>query len=341
VLFTLRFAEARAAQVHELDRRKQILNGNVQLAQVMARFVFTHLSTPVVETAWRPELRELLEKQDRDGLHRFVQQVHEANEALARALSPQPGATSPCASWYILDTAGRLLAVAPPNPRIVDKLYSGRDYFQGIMKQAGQPDRSAVHISRIYRSENNDLDKFAISAPVRAGPAADAPVVGVVVATLTTAPALGPLVTQADEHLVVLAGRKDVNPARGDNIAADGEAEYVIMAHPGHKWGQPAVKLDNARVRNVGQSSARSSTEMDPDYLDPMAERDPRYGGRWLAGLAPVGNTDFVVIVQERYGAELVPERPLAREPVLWIAVALGMLFVAGVVWYGIRARPR
>jgi hypothetical protein len=41
----------------------------------------------------------------------------------------------------------------------------------------------------------------------------------------------------------------------------------------------------------------------------------PRYRGRWLAGIAPVGNTELTVIVQRRYDDAIEPRKSLGRHP--------------------------
>ena len=47
---------------------------------------------------------------------------------------------------------------------------------------------------------------------------------------------------------------------------------------------------------------------MNASYLDPIAERLPQYAGRWLAGVAPVGNPETAVIVQQRYDQAIPPD---------------------------------
>src|SRR5262249_43198912 len=78
---------------------------------------------------------------------------------------------------------------------------------------------------------------------------------------------------------------------------------------------------------------------MDAHYEDPVAERDSRFAGRWLAGFAPVGNTEFVVVVQQRYDEVVESDQALLRDLLLWVAGALllSLAVVGGLFWYGLR----
>ena len=56
------------------------------------------------------------------------------------------------------------------------------------------------------------------------------------------------------------------------------------------------------------------------DYRDPVVG----FGGRWLAGFAPVGNTDSVVVVQTHYSAIVDdPGWTLFSRMVKWVGVPL------------------
>jgi hypothetical protein len=126
----------------------------------------------------------------------------------------------------------------------------------------------------------------------------------------------------------------------------------VILLHPAYSPGDPAVAVPAERLqavhRPVGgdefqladpRQGLRPEEAMDAAYEDPVAARYPRYAGRWLAGFAPVGNTEFVVIVQQRYDEVVDVDRKLFRDLLVWagVAVALGVLFVGAILWYGMR----
>jgi serine/threonine-protein kinase len=348
-------ARDRSARLEE-----EVLRGNVYAAQGVASTVLwqlERLSAPVVETAESDDLRRLLKGGDREGLRDFfAKKVKPKYDDPARGLA-RPGEESPFETWYTLDRQGVMLALAPPQrdrtllgETLLGRNFSGRDYFRGALRHAGERGRASVHISRVYPAENG-LYKFAISAPVRAGEDPDAPVLGVVAATVTTTSTLGSLQLHDERHTVVLVGRRDTTPPGGP-APAEEAPEYLIFLHPAYDRGDEAVALPAARLRAGPwppsgdefrlpgpRPGLRPEQAMDADYVDPVGARDARYAGRWLAGFAPVGDTEFVVIVQQRYDDAVDADQRLFLDLLLWggVAVLLGLLCVGGVFWYGVR----
>lgn len=50
----------------------------------------------------------------------------------------------------------------------------------------------------------------------------------------------------------------------------------------------------------------------------PSPTRSRKYAGRWLAGSAPVGNTELVVLVEERYEDAVAPQQWFFRRFLAW-----------------------
>jgi hypothetical protein len=77
---------------------------------------------------------------------------------------------------------------------------------------------------------------------------------------------------------------------------------------------------------------------MDDDYRDPLCQSSDESNERWLAGFAPVGATEFVVIVQQRYDKAVEPVKMLASDLGRrgWGALLVGVI-VLGVVWYYVQ----
>jgi serine/threonine-protein kinase len=347
-------ARDRSARLEE-----EVLRSNLYAAQGVASTVLwqlERLSGPVVTTAESAGLRGLLERGDWDGLQRFLAAVKQTHDDPARGLA-RSGDGSPFETWYVLDRDGvmRGLAPAPRDLTLLGRDFSGRDYFRGALRHAGERGRASVHISRVFHAENLGLHKFAISAPVHAGGDPKAPVLGVVAATITTTSTLGSLRLHDERHTVVLVGRRDTTPPRGP-APAEEVPEYLVLLHPAYRRGDAAVALPAERLPAVPRpergdefrlaepwQGLRPEQAMDAHYADPLAARDARYAGRWLAGFAPVGDTEFVVIVQQRYGDVVDVDQRLFLDLLLWGggAVLLGLLGVGAIFWYSVRRAVR
>ncbi|WP_437670312.1 hypothetical protein [Sorangium sp. So ce131] len=75
------------------------------------------------------------------------------------------------------------------------------------------------------------------------------------------------------------------------------------------------------------------------DWRDPLAARDPaKYGGVWLAGLAPVGHTELVVVVQSRADEATALDADPRLRLVAWSGVAVALL---GLAFAAAAARRR
>jgi serine/threonine-protein kinase len=341
----LSVARARAARLQE-----EALQGNLYAAQGVASTVLWHLeqlSGPVVKTAEDPRLRALLEKGDGPGLQRFFEEVHRTYAAPGGGYVQGDGEPS-FQSWHVLDRDGKLLADSGPNQDVLGWNFSGRDYFQGALRHRGERGRSSVHISRVYHSRNDNLSKFAITAPVHGPRGPGGPVRGVVAATFTTTATLGSLRLNDARRTAVLVGRRDTSPFNAP-AAVDAPAEYLVLLHPLYHRGEEAVAAPAARLRAIHQPSPGDvfrlpepglppGQAVDAAYQDPLLARRGSPGNRWLAGFAPVGNTEFVVIVQQRADEVLEPDRDLVRDLVLWGGVApLGTVLLLALGWYGVR----
>jgi len=128
--------------------------------------------------------------------------------------------------------------------------------------------------------------------------------------------------------------------------------KYLILLHPGYEHGVDPVDMPKETLGLLlnppggkqlslpDAASAGPRQVMDANYFDPVRERLPQYAGRWLAGLAPVGNTEMVVIVQQRYEEAIPSDRGT-----IWsgAAMLLGALLILAIGWFAFQwlARPR
>jgi hypothetical protein len=254
------------------------------------------------------------------------------------------GGADPLASWMVLDSAGRLLAVSH-GEGVRDPRLAGRDYFHGAMAGARPGGRPFIHVSRAYLSQNQRIYKFGITAAVR-DPSANGAILGVVGVTLATGATLGPRLVDGDQR-AVLALPADDYPPHEPRVAPMLPAEYLIVVHPAYRPRQAPLRMPGGllppRIRRPGGELqlTHGDDTLPPldDYRDPAAQLDPSYAGRWLAGFAPVGNTEFVVIVQEPYRAVTAPDGVLLRQLSMWLGVTLVLGAAATTVLVVLRLR--
>jgi hypothetical protein len=266
-----------------------------------------------------------------------------------------------------LDSEGKLLAASRMRQPIIGKYYDWRDYFREAVHHAKPAAKSRVHISQVFVADSDDLPKFAFSAPVFADPDRGGGLLGVVVATITTAADLGLLRLEDGGRTVVLVGRRepnthrDKNSPRGDLPADQSPSpstarlpEFPILFHPGYPYpGSEPIGMPGERIRAVlrprprdecpgeefrlpelSQTTDTTGVVAD-DYRDPLGKQNPKYGGRWLAAFAPVGGTELVVVVQQRYNKAVAPDLTLALDSFLGGGVALTLIaIVVGIVGY-------
>jgi hypothetical protein len=117
------------------------------------------------------------------------------------------------------------------------------------------------------------------------------------------------------------------------------------MLHPAYQSGTKAVPLEHDILKVVHRPVSGEeftlpgprdpSRSIDVNYHDPV---DPQKG-RWLAGFAPVGNTEYVVIVQQRVENALEADSSLLRTLLLWGASALCLGAMGTVALRGFARR--
>ncbi len=290
-------------------RREEILEGNVFTARFAANVILGRMqewATRVESMARSPELVELLSawnKSLKDRPYSRPEDVRERPEAkrLQEFLNNLPKEPL-VVNWHLMDTHGVMVARTPA--AIVGVDFRERDYFKGTLGHVGRKGLASVHVSSVYRSQMDGLDKFDICAPVVEG----STVIGVVAVAVTTDPTLGVPHIQSQQRKVVLIGPWDPSPPN-KLLPTERPPEFVVLLHPSMVPGQEAVPLDRGMLpagfprtcdHELSLNDTRpAKTLMKSDYRDPFASRDPQYRGRWLAGFAPVGSTGFVVIVQQ------------------------------------------
>jgi serine/threonine-protein kinase len=346
VIAALTVARQRESQLMEEARRGNLWSART--AAISFLWQLDQFSRTIEKQADDPALIALLRDRDFGGARRWLVE-----------LSHRHGADEGFESWFLQDGSGAAIGRAPEKMELVGRDFSARDYYVGARRHIGAHGPAAVHVSRVFRSEADGLYKFALSAPVWVSGQTTPQLLGVITATMTTASTMGSLRLNDERREAVLVGRIDPSVRE-----AEASAPYRILVHPAYHRRDEAAPLDNRRLQSLPRPnpdapelqlspaaaprpraapSIGASVEgmTDDFYTDPMSQRDSRYGGRWLAAFAPVGNTEMVVIVQQRYDEVIQPDKTLTRNLALALgsALAIGLLFTAAVAWYGSRRR--
>jgi len=273
-------------------------------------------------------LAEMLARDDRKGLEEVVQKL----------CSDKSVTFITC---YVINRDGIMVAHAPPADYMIGRDFSWRNHFQGAREKAGMPAGNALHVSHVYRGRSDDVYKFAVSAPI-----VDSQ--NNFLGTIATSVATMPLTISDDSRKVALIAPADINgpSERRSN-------QHVIVYHPGYRKGIDPVEfpaIDTIRMK-TGEAGAQQPelaqrkpvVYHDVNYADPAASVAPDYAGRWIAGFVPVGNTGFVVAVQQRFDDAVSLEPATVWRLALGSALAsiVAIAIVLMVLWQWARSRRR
>jgi hypothetical protein len=282
-----------------------------------------------------PRLAVLLAKDDRKGLEKAILDICE-------------GQPIPFKTCYIINRDGIMVAHSPRADQMIGGDFSWRNHFQGAkalaldMKGAG----GAVHISRVYRGRSDNFYKFAVSAPILD---AQKNFLGVIATSVMTDASMGLVSLHEGKRKVALIAPTDTDtPEVG---LENRVAKYVVLYHPGYRKGMDPVEfpyLDKLGLRPDLTSKqefqlADSNRQIAPDdnYLDPVSSVVKEYAGRWIAGFAPVGNTGFVVVVQQRFEDAVSLESATLWNLALWSVLAsiVVVVILLAILWHWARRR--
>lgn len=288
--------------------RQEVCRGNEFAARHVASTLMGRLQdvgAPVLAAADQPALHRACAEADWDAASDRIRHLMRADRTAF-------------ATVFVLDPGGTIRAEWPGGNRVVGQNFRDRDYFRGAVARADRTGRERVHLSRVFRSRNDGLDKLAVSVPFRpGGPGGPVWVLG---ATLPTDADFGVGGLHDERRKAVLLAPRDVGPTAG-------APEYVILVHPGYTAREPTVPVPPELL----QPAPLTGFAPRDDYADPMAAAHPVYAGRWLIGFAPVPDTELVVLVQQPYAEVVNPHRTFFRRSVEWAAATVALVGLIGL----------
>ncbi len=258
-------------------------------------------------------------------------------------------------SWFLTDARGVQIWRREFSDRTLGDIFNYRDYFHGqgfdynretVPENIG-PLQSA-HVSVAYKSTTTDRHTVAMSVPVR-NKAGD--VIGVYARTAH----LGQLQSRLGRRMLNDSHEQVERIIALAEFRASGElrlldhpflTERVVHSAEENQHDDELfqkLRMNQETVEEIQKALKAGEKERRevklPSYLDPVSQlTDPsasRYDGEWMAAMAPVPGTGWLVIVQERRDAALKPVQTMAVRATqqAWLAVLIALAMMA-TVWF-------
>lgn len=256
-------------------------------------------------------------------------------------------------SWFLNDQVGIQIWRRPFSNVTLGKDFSYRDYFHGRGEDYDK-DRipedisplSHPHVCNAYKSTTTGRQTVALSVPVRNK-------AGEVVAVLSRSVHLGDLQERmgrliqepdADSVHRVIALVESRDKSRWRLLDHPYLTEDVVHAAEKNNTDGALLEklsLDESTVKSIQASQARDrSLEVQLElYKDPVGSlpdsRAALYQGDWLAAMAPVSDVGWMVIVQERRDAALLPVKTVAERASrqTWLSVLTTAIALMAILW--------
>jgi serine/threonine-protein kinase len=260
-----------------------------ELLGIMAKW-----SKAVRERPDPAQLRNLLEGPEQEEIQKVCERLHQASQG-------DPAYED----WFVVDERGTLVA-RTPKPVNLGETYESRDYFKGMRAHLAVGNAGSAHISAAFRAAVDGHAKFVVCRPIQQ----EGRFLGMIAMAMGTHRTMGiPNLHDGDRNVVVIAPWDPSRRAKDPEPIWPSPPNYVLFLHPGYKnSSEPPVaiqipELPAGGVRKCPEDLLASESAKAwgiAEFSDPFAAQNPAYAGHWLAGMAPVGNTGFLVLVQQR-----------------------------------------
>ena len=248
------------------------------------------------------------------------------------------------ASWFITDAEGYQRWRHPYNPNTIDQNFRWRDYFHGRNEEydparpqdwADLPPIEASYITHAFQS--NATLRYMVALAVPVWDERRERVIGILARTIHLGDLLAAykvrLQSSADDEIdriIALVDSRDWELLdhrwmTRENLEGRDPTERLVL--------DERLQQKLQRLRSEG---AINGNDREAEYEDPVGQFAPNeYGGTWLAAFAPVGETGWTAVVQERRPAALRPIDAMQSEVLrygLWALIVSCTL--VGLLWY-------
>jgi len=306
------------AAVNIADRLQEPGRSQAALARQGAAAIHIRLRQmiqAVTAASEHPQLGKMLTTRDFVGLQSFI-------ENTGSSLTDLDG-QSPFESWFIIDNRDGYIVARWPEMSPLDENvdFRSRDYYLGALRPANVESVPSVYVSRVFGSLSDEMYKFGLSAVLRDGEK----VAGIIVASVTTSRRMGLPDEGSNTFVTALLARRDPFLVPEEPGTPEEASDFLILLHPAYERGMAPVWFPRRYAEVLPNGSL-------DDYVDPVASHGDsqaqEYSGPWKASFAGVLDSEFIVLIQQRYPAPV---------PIKWwvaLSICLAGILIAVAIKY-------
>jgi serine/threonine-protein kinase len=229
----------------------------------------------------------------------------------------RPGENPPIINWFVMEPGGTILSDSYENPRSVGINYAFRDYYVGLIGPHAPDDPSAVYVSRVYQSEQDERFKFTVISRVWDGDR----LLGLLGASLAVDSKVVALDMAAEWPGARVVGPLDRGTRSGEEPASRYLPSYVAVLDRGYSVpGQRPGAVGSDKRAMLEAFANDSALRQATDWFSAIGA---------LVHYARIGDTQYVAVLDRSYPG---PVRFLALHPlsglVLLGVLALGLALI-------------
>jgi serine/threonine protein kinase len=303
----------------------QVWTGNADYARQLAAsadYQFLLVKYAVGQTAQDNELHDLLTQPAAAPLQ-WQRYLEKTKRDFLRWFT-RPGEKPPIINWFVMDPHGTILADSYEEPTSVGKKYDFRDYYQGLYAQDPETAKTAVYLSQVYESEQDD--RFKVTATTRVWKGDQ--LLGFVGASLAVDAKMVALDMKREAPGAALAGPMDHNRRPGSSPSSPQLPDFVLLLHRDYTVpGQKPLAVTGREHDRLQDFAENPALQQAADALGPKGA---------FVHYVRVGDSHFVVIVKRPYPW---PFHDLFQQPFGWSLALASVCLGLGVTlrWYRIR----
>lgn len=198
--------------------------------------------------------------------------------------------SQPLVNLFVISRDGILVADSFNRSRSVGMNFERRDYYVQLTQKKKSPlDREELYFSRVFKSKQDGLYKFAVTVRIWNGDQ----VQGVLAATIPIDARMVALDMQDEPAGTVLAGPMDWTYTEDHELPAERWPSFIAVLHPQYeKPGVDPIWISGDKVRRLQTFASTAGLKLSTNFLT-------RDGG--FVNYARVGETQFVVLIEQPY----------------------------------------